>query len=749
MTDVHLGYYFLPRGDPGLSLGMKESVGRFADTIQDIKDKNPDFILITGDLVEYNDESFFMAFTNLLKSINIPVYITPGNHDRRNIGFLGDDMFNYNTYIRPINPSSLYENDYVFDYKGYRFIGLDSGADYNAYYGNGVQNQIKGLDICSSPYCDITPEAQGLSDIQKDRFLEKEFKNNIPKIIFMHSPVMEFSDDTVPEPGHLEPDGGPGGNDGTIGRNRLNFINYARDNNVQLVLTGHSHNYSIFDINGQPVDSNSLSRPLFIQTQSATKDDNKNGNEILYGYRMIDIINGKATPHNPSYTSRNTGKHFAKQYISLYGYPYNVGAYDSQGRYTGISDNCKDIILNIPDSYYTGNYGGGKIMPQVLVAYTDIKEIKVALDCGMTGIQKSIQSTESTSFNMSITSETSDYTIDLEYYNVSATANSKITIDMANITINYNMSIDTNNDGTIDGTVSPDSISFTPSIRFINGTVMDSINKTALPGVTVSTNTNLSNTTNATGFYSFAVTEGEYNLTAKFEPTYYANNTITVSTIGNDVVQDIELLKKPMGTITGKVTGTPEVITVVSPNGGEDWKQGTFQIISWTSTGNPGNVNIELLKSGVSSTIISNTVNDGSHSWTIPSSQTLGNDYKIRITSAINSLITDTSDNNFVISAVPTSITIATPNGGENWRHGTTHTITWSTAGSPGPNVKIELLRSGTSVKTISSSTANDGSYSWAISSTQTVANDYKIGITSTSNSSYKDISDNNFIIST
>ena len=116
-------------------------------------------------------------------------------------------------------------------------------------------------------------------------------------------------------------------------------------------------------------------------------------------------------------------------------------------------------------------------------------------------------------------------------------------------------------------------------------------------------------------------------------------------------MQDIELLKKQIGTITGKVTGTPGSITVVSPNGGEDWKQGTSQIISWTSTGNPGNVNIELLKSGVSSTIISNTANDGSHIWTIPSSQTLGNDYKIRVTSAINSLITDTSDNNFIISA--------------------------------------------------------------------------------------------------
>ena len=94
-----------------------------------------------------------------------------------------------------------------------------------------------------------------------------------------------------------------------------------------------------------------------------------------------------------------------------------------------------------------------------------------------------------------------------------------------------------------------------PSIRFINGIIKDSLNKTGISGVWVSTNTSLSTMTNATGFYSFAVTSGTYNLRAKFEPTYYGNNTITFSTIGNAVViQDIELLKKPTGTIIGKIS---------------------------------------------------------------------------------------------------------------------------------------------------------------------------------------------------
>ncbi len=192
-----------------------------------------------------------------------------------------------------------------------------------------------------------------------------------------------------------------------------------------------------------------------------------------------------------------------------------------------------------------------------------------------------------------------------------------------------------------------------PTTAFIKGTVKDSVNKMGLSGVTVSTNTSLSSTTNATGFYSFAVTAGAYDLTAKFEPTYYMNNTIKLSTIGSAlVVKDIELLKKPTGTITGTVTGTNVgSITVISPNGGENWKRGTTKTISWTSTGSSGsNVKIELIKNGVASIIKSSTSNDGSWNWAIPSTQTTGTIYKVRITSIENSAYTDTSNNDFTIS---------------------------------------------------------------------------------------------------
>ena len=94
----------------------------------------------------------------------------------------------------------------------------------------------------------------------------------------------------------------------------------------------------------------------------------------------------------------------------------------------------------------------------------------------------------------------------------------------------------------------------TTPIIFINGTVKDNSTGDRLTGATVSTNTTLSTTTDATGFYSFAVADGTYDITATYDIRYYTNTT-TVSTNGQAVVwQDIELVKKPTGNITGNVT---------------------------------------------------------------------------------------------------------------------------------------------------------------------------------------------------
>ena len=68
--------------------------------------------------------------------------------------------------------------------------------------------------------------------------------------------------------------------------------------------------------------------------------------------------------------------------------------------------------------------------------------------------------------------------------------------------------------------------------------------------------------------------------------------------------------------------------------------------------------------------------------------------------------------------------------------------------GTTGKKVTIQLLKNGRVVRTVASSTPNDGSQTWTIPKTQTRGKDYKIRIKSTSNSAYKDTSDKNFRIS-
>lgn len=97
-------------------------------------------------------------------------------------------------------------------------------------------------------------------------------------------------------------------------------------------------------------------------------------------------------------------------------------------------------------------------------------------------------------------------------------------------------------------------------------------------------------------------------------------------------------------------------ITVTSPNGGESWRRGTTQTISWTYAGNPGGyVKVVLYKNGVSQGAITTstpigTGGSGSYSWTIPSTQTLGADYEIKVVSTTDSTIKDFSDAYFSIT---------------------------------------------------------------------------------------------------
>ncbi len=376
LTDVHIGYF--PKVVPvenNNATYMNYSVNNFTDTLQAIKRVNPDFVLITGDLVEYDKKDFFIAFKNLLKGINIPVKgIIPGNHDRRDKypGLLGNNLSDYNKYIKSISNPSTIDNNYSFDFKGYRFIGLDSGTDYSASAITSTKENAFMSTSCPNLICDNTPESSGLANEQMTR-LRGEFNNTAPKIVFMHHPAMNFGNDSSPPYPKVPVDGAPGGNNGAIAFNRWNFINYTKESSVQLVLTGHSHYDAIFNLSGKRDRNSSSDRPLFVQTRSATKDD-----YVKHGFRIIEVKDGKANPYNSYSTPKYNRITIAVQFPPFVWYALH--AYDSQGRHTGMNADCSDIEPGIPDSYYTGDYGGFTSTPQVMVSYSGIKKLSVS-DC--------------------------------------------------------------------------------------------------------------------------------------------------------------------------------------------------------------------------------------------------------------------------------------------------------------------------------------------------------------------------------
>ncbi|MGD2086785.1 MAG: Ig-like domain-containing protein [Candidatus Aminicenantes bacterium] len=159
----------------------------------------------------------------------------------------------------------------------------------------------------------------------------------------------------------------------------------------------------------------------------------------------------------------------------------------------------------------------------------------------------------------------------------------------------------------------------------------------------------------------------------------------------------------------------PPSITVTSPNGEENWEVNSQQNLTWTSTGTVVNVKIEYSTNigGNWTEIIASTENDGTHPWTVP--DTVSNQCLIRVSETDGSP-SDTSDAVFTI--FPPSLTVTSPNGGENWNVDSSQAITWTSHGTVG-NVMIEYsVNNGGSWNTIVQSTENDGSYNWNVPAT-------------------------------
>ncbi len=167
---------------------------------------------------------------------------------------------------------------------------------------------------------------------------------------------------------------------------------------------------------------------------------------------------------------------------------------------------------------------------------------------------------------------------------------------------------------------------------------------------------------------------------------YFANNGLNYVDEWYDDKSDFDS-SDPVAVTAGSPTANINAqllgisLTLTSPNGGESWTVGTSHDITWTSTGTLGNVDILYSINGGSNwtSIVADTANDGSYSWTIP--DTPATNCYVQVLEHADGSPYDSSNAAFTIAAVVESVsTPTTPSGSASGATGTSYA--YSTGGS-------------------------------------------------------------------
>jgi len=218
LTDTHVRHkIFFDR--------QETSANRLTTVLDEIKsfENPPAFITITGDLCEwaagFTGALNCIAFLDCFhikddqlyadEELTIPVYTTPGNHDY----VLQRNLNNYHRYIDKNHVAD--EDRYVVTYGDVSLFFMDSGPNYYSnlfilfeWHGEGLYD------------CDI-------------EWLEEELSlcESTYKIVLMHHPAVGEERDLFIY-------------------NREGFVNICENYDVELVLTGHTHNSRVYDSEG-------------------------------------------------------------------------------------------------------------------------------------------------------------------------------------------------------------------------------------------------------------------------------------------------------------------------------------------------------------------------------------------------------------------------------------------------------------------------------------------------------------------
>ncbi|MEW6365548.1 MAG: hypothetical protein AB1714_13050 [Acidobacteriota bacterium] len=154
--------------------------------------------------------------------------------------------------------------------------------------------------------------------------------------------------------------------------------------------------------------------------------------------------------------------------------------------------------------------------------------------------------------------------------------------------------------------------------------------------------------------------------------------------------------------------------TIKKPVGGDVLRNGKSYTIKWSPSGTPKNVKIQIKRDGGDWKHIDpkNTTytNEGSLSWIVTEPEAA--ECYLRVSDAANMKFCGETKEPFSIRP---SITVTSPNGGEQLKVGTTATIAWTTGGNV-RNVNVDISRNnGQSWSRIKAGIVNTGSCQWPV----------------------------------
>ncbi len=240
---------------------------------------------------------------------------------------------------------------------------------------------------------------------------------------------------------------------------------------------------------------------------------------------------------------------------------------------------------------------------------------------------------------------------------------------------------------------------------------------------------------------SFGLTDAT-NTTVYYRSTPGQGLFVALPTAYNWVTRQLQADMSDFGEY---ILGTPDAPQVpyppqlISPAQNAVVNQSAPVYFSWTPRGFAADYNVQVSTDPAFGTLVTNVVAATKTFFWLPN-VAANTTYYWRANTDNAGGTSDWSTNTF--TTAPPSIQLAVPAGGEAWQRGVSHVVQWnSDLGGTfqadtrlGGNVGIDLYKSGSLIRTLTTNAANLPAYTWQASVTLTPGSDYAIRIRSTTN---------------